>query len=173
MGLAWSSSAFAQEQEQSAAVDTPRADEIVVTGSRISRRDLVAASPIVTLVQEDITRRGEVTIEKALSQLPQFGLGENSTQTGFNSTGQATLNLRGLGSARNLVLLDGRRMQPSNIQQVVDINTIPAALIESVEVITGGASAVYGSDAVAGVINFRTRKRFEGVQIDAQYTLPD
>ena len=173
MGLAWSSSAFAQEQEQSAAVDTPRADEIVVTGSRISRRDLVAASPIVTLVQEDITRRGEVTIEKALSQLPQFGLGENSTQTGFNSTGQATLNLRGLGSARNLVLLDGRRMQPSNIQQVVDINTIPAALIESVEVITGGASAVYGSDAVAGVINFRTRKRFEGVQIDAQYTLPE
>lgn len=135
------------------------------------RRDLVSSSPISTLSTAAITATGEVTLEKALGTLPQFGLGENSSQTGFGSTGQASLNLRGLGSFRNLVLLDGRRMQPSNSQQVVDINTIPKALIENVEIITGGASAVYGSDAIAGVVNFITKRNFEGLAIDGQYNI--
>lgn len=145
--------------------------EIVVTGSRIARRDFVADTPIVTVSADQLLANGQIAIERTLAQLPQFGLGENSTQTGFATTGQATLNLRGLGSARNLVLLDGRRLQPSNIQQVVDVNTIPQALIESVEIITGGASAVYGSDAIAGVVNFRTRRNFQGIQLDALSTI--
>lgn len=147
------------------------AENIVVTGSRIARRDYSSPSPITTVSAENIRQTGEVTLEKSLALLPQFGLGENSTQTGFGSTGQATLNLRGLGAFRNLVLLDGRRVQPANVQQTVDINTLPAALIESVEVITGGASAIYGSDAIAGVVNFRTKRNFQGLALDAQYNV--
>jgi len=164
--------AHAQDAPASDAAEAePAPTDIIVTGSRIARRDLVADTPIVTLGAERLLSTGEITVDRALAQLPQFGLGENSTQTGFGTTGQASLNLRSLGSARNLVLLDGRRLQPSNIQNVVDINTIPAALIEGVEIITGGASAAYGSDAIAGVVNFRTRSDFEGVQIDASYAV--
>ncbi len=140
--------------------------EIIVTGSRISQRDFTANSPITTVSLQAIQSTGAVTLESALSTFPQFTVGSGPTTTGFFASGQATLNLRGLGSARNLVLLDGRRIQPSNAQQVVDINTIPKALIDSVEVITGGASAVYGSDAIAGVVNFKTRRSFEGAQLD-------
>lgn len=146
-------------------------EAIVITGSRIARRDLVSDTPIVTVGADQLLSTGEATLERSLNQLPQFGLGENSTRTGFATTGQATLNLRSLGSERNLVLLDGRRLQPSNIQQVVDVNTLPLALLESVEIITGGASAAYGSDAIAGVVNFRTRRDFEGLQIDARYSI--
>lgn len=146
-------------------------DMIVVTGSRISRRDFVSESPITTVSADVVANTGQLTLEKSLGQLPQFGLGDNATKTGYGSTGQATLNMRSLGSFRNLVLLDGRRLQPSDTQQVVDLNTIPSALIESVEVITGGASAVYGSDAVAGVVNIKTRRDFEGIQLDAYQSL--
>lgn len=146
-------------------------DMIVVTGSRISRRDFVSESPITTVSADVVANTGELTLEKSLGQLPQFGLGDNATKTGYGSTGQATLNMRSLGSFRNLVLLDGRRLQPSDTQQVVDLNTIPSALIESVEVITGGASAVYGSDAVAGVVNIKTKRDFEGIQLDAYQSL--
>jgi hypothetical protein len=155
---------------EAAGEGAPAAD-IIVTGSRIARRDLTADTPIVTVGADRLLSTGQATLERSLGQLPQFGLGENSSQTGFGTTGQASLNMRSLGSARNLVLLDGRRLQPSNIQQVVDINTLPLPLLESVEVITGGASAAYGSDAIAGVVNFRTRKDFEGVQLDATYSL--
>ena len=147
--------------------------EIIVTGSRIARRDYNSPSPIATVSSDMLAATGEVALEKALTSMPQFGLGENSTSTGYGSTGQATLNLRGLGSYRNLVLLDGRRLQPSNVQQSVDINTIPRALIESVEVITGGASAVYGSDAIAGVVNFHLKNNFEGLALDAQYNITE
>lgn len=146
-------------------------DMIIVTGSRISRRDFVSESPITTVSADVVANTGQLTLEKSLGQLPQFGLGDNATKTGYGSTGQATLNMRSLGSYRNLVLLDGRRLQPSDAQQVVDLNTIPSALIESVEVITGGASAVYGSDAVAGVVNIKTKTDFEGIQLDAYQSL--
>jgi len=142
--------------------------EVTVTGSRIAQRDYSANSPITTLSAAAINSTGAVTLESALDTFPQFTVGSGPTTTGFFASGQATLNMRGLGSVRNLVLLDGRRIQPSNSQQVVDINTIPKALIESVEIITGGASAVYGSDAIAGVVNFKTRKNFQGIQLDAQ-----
>jgi iron complex outermembrane receptor protein len=144
--------------------------EVTVTGSRIVQRDYTANTPITTMSSAAIESTGAVTLEGALAELPQFGVGSGATTTGFFASGQASLNLRGLGPARNLVLIDGRRMQPSSTDQSVDINTIPRAVIDNVEIITGGASAVYGSDAVAGVVNFKTKKDFEGVQLDAQYS---
>jgi iron complex outermembrane receptor protein len=158
---------------QSGSPATPSSDqplaEVVVTGSLIGQRQNTPTTPIVTMGSAAIKSTGAVTLEGALSELPQFGAGSGSTTNGFFASGQASLNLRGLGPARNLVLLDGHRMQPDAIDQSVDINMIPPALIESVDVITGGASAVYGSDAVAGVVNFRTKKHFSGVQLDAEY----
>jgi iron complex outermembrane recepter protein len=147
--------------------------EVTVTGSRIVRRDLEAASPIVTVGLESFENSSTTSIESVLNQLPQFVPAANQytsvIQSGPASTpGAATLNLRGLGANRNLVLVDGRRPQPANAALVVDVNTIPQAAIQGVEVITGGASAVYGPDALAGVTNFLLKKNFEGLSIDMQ-----
>lgn len=144
-------------------------DSVVVTGSRIVRQDYVASSPITTVSRETFDATGAVTLEAALNQLPQLGIGANQTNAGFGGTGRASLNLRGLGPLRNLVLLDGRRLQPSDVLGVVDVNTIPTALIQDIEIISGGASAVYGSDAISGVVNVKLDDSFEGVEIDGQY----
>jgi outer membrane receptor protein involved in Fe transport len=144
-------------------------DEVVITGSRIQRQDYEANSPFTSISADVLQSVGAVTIESALNQLPQFGIGANVTNAGFGGTGQANLNLRGLGPTRNLVLLDGRRLQPSDVLGWVDINTIPPSLIGNVEIISGGASAVYGSDALAGVVNLQTRKHFNGVEVSARY----
>ena len=141
---------FAQEEQL---------EEITVTGSRIVRRDLSAPSPIVTVGAEAFQKSSTGSIESVMNQMPQFVAAgtqfSSSIQNSATSTpGAATLNLRGLGTNRNLILIDGRRAQPSNAALVVDINTIPAAAIANVEVITGGASSVYGPDAMAGVVNF-------------------
>lgn len=171
--LMWSGVASGQTAPTRAEPDAAQSSDlapITVTGSRISERDHVANTPITTMNSASIDSTGAVTLEGALSTLPQFGVGSGSTTTGFFASGQASLNLRGLGPARNLVLMDGRRMQPASTDQSVDLNTIPRALIENVEIITGGASAVYGSDAVAGVVNFKTKDDFQGVQIDVQDT---
>ena len=143
-------------------------DAVSVTGSRIAALDYESSSPLTTVSAEDIQATGTSTLEESLNQLPQLGLGANKTNAGWGGTGQATLNLRGLGAQRNLVLLDGRRLQPSTTDNVVDINGIPSALIEGVEIISGGASAVYGSDAIAGVVNIRLKDDFEGVRLDSQ-----
>ena len=158
--------AYAQEGETAV-------EEVVVTGSRIARPDYVANSPIVSVGQAAIENTGQVTVEKSLSQMPQFtgsfGQGNTgSTSTGLNG-GQSYASLRGLGAKRTLILMDGRRLQPSNPDGSVDLNTIPEALIENVEVITGGASTAYGSDATAGVVNFRLKRNFEGIVVDSQY----
>jgi iron complex outermembrane receptor protein len=169
--------AFAQQQDEAEDLD-----EIVVTGSRIVRRDFEAASPIMTVGQEQFQNISTVGVEAALNQLPQFvpggGNGGPGSGTQFgtgdvqstasNSPGISVLNLRGLGPNRNLVLINGRRAQPANAALLIDVNTIPAAAIESVEVITGGASAVYGADAIGGVVNFKLRDTFEGISFDLQ-----
>jgi iron complex outermembrane receptor protein len=152
-------------------------EEVTVTGSRISRSDYVANSPIVSLSSDTLENTGRVTVESALSQMPQFsgafGQGNTgSTSTGLNG-GQANASLRGLGSKRTLILMDGRRLQPSNPDGSVDLNTIPEALIENIEVITGGASTTYGSDATAGVVNFRLRRNFKGVELNGQTGVSD
>jgi iron complex outermembrane recepter protein len=144
--------------------------EVVVTGSLIGQRQNTPNTPIVSMDSAAINSTGAVTLEGALSELPQFGVGSGATTTGYFASGQASLNLRGLGPNRNLVLMDGRRMQPDAVDQSVDINMIPRALISRVDIITGGASAVYGSDAVAGVVNFITRKHFSGIEMDAEYS---
>lgn len=169
-----SADVFAQQQATPA---TPNLEEIVVTGSRIVRRDFTSQSPIVTIDQQVFTTRTNVGMEAALNQFPQFTAAGTQAQTSPAGTpfpqadaapGAATLNLRGLGGNRSLVLFDGHRVQPINGQLLVDINTIPSAAIDRVEVITGGAAAVYGADAIAGVVNFIPKKNFEGVQINAQ-----
>ncbi len=149
-------------------------EEITVTGSRIVRRDLDAASPIMTVDTERLQNTSTLSIESVLNQMPQFV--PDNTQfdagtgvaSGAVTPGIASVNLRGIGANRTLVLVDGRRAQPANASLVVDLNTIPSAAIERVETITGGASAVYGADALAGVVNFVLRDDFEGVDMDFQ-----
>ncbi len=114
-------------------------------------------------------------VESALNKMPQFH-GTAGTQfvatdvqaSAFNNPGISSLNLRGLGPNRNLVLIDGRRAQPANATLTVDVNSIPAAAIANVEIISGGASSVYGADAIAGVVNFKLKNNFEGLSVDAQ-----
>jgi iron complex outermembrane recepter protein len=158
---------FAQEAppSEAAAEESEQLSEVLVTGSRISRRDYSSESPVVTVSTEALQNTSEVGIDQSLSKLPQFVPGANQftsaldiQATPTNSPGISTVNLRGLGANRTLVLLDGRRTQPNNASLVVDLNTIPAAAIDSVEIITGGAGATYGADAVAGVVNFKLKK---------------
>lgn len=140
-------------------------DPIVVTGSRIVREDgFGQTSPVTSIGMEDIKSFGYTRLEDVLNCLPQF----DANQTAFKSngaTGTASIDLRGLSPKRTLVLINGRRMQPGGTNtQFVDINQIPAAMVERVDVLTGGASAVYGSDAVAGVVNFIMRE-VDGVEL--------
>lgn len=142
-------------------------DEIIVTGSRIRLDDFVATSPISTLTSDVIESTGRTNIEQLLNTLPQVvpGLSATSNNPG---DGTATVDLRGLGPTRTLVLINGRRLNPSVNDGTVDLNNIPTPLIERVEVVTGGASAVYGSDALAGVVNFILKDDFEGLDIGYQ-----
>jgi iron complex outermembrane receptor protein len=143
-------------------------DEIVVTGSRIKRRDLDSPSPTSTLDREAIEASSQATLEELLNQMPQLtpDYGRTSNNPG---NGSAQLNLRGLGPGRSLVMLNSRRVAPSGVGSAIDVNNIPQALIERVEIITGGASTVYGSDALAGVVNFITRDDFEGFSFETAY----
>ncbi len=144
-------------------------DEIVVTGSRIPQPNLSTTSPVTQITAEDLTTQGVTRVEDLVNQLPQAFAAQNSTVSN-GATGTATVDLRGLGSERTLVLIDGRRMPyGSPFEASADLNQIPGQLIERVEVLTGGASAVYGSDALAGVVNFVMMSDFEGVRLDAQY----
>ena len=160
--------AYAQEE---AATES---DQIIVTGSRIVRRDYEASSPIVTVGEDLLRATGSSSLETSLNRLPAFTpaqnpqLGRDTQATATSTPGAATVSLRSLGTNRNLVLVDGRRATPANALGVVDINTIPAAAIERVEVITGGASATYGADAVGGVVNFILKRNFEGFAFDGQ-----
>ncbi|MCI3131033.1 TonB-dependent receptor domain-containing protein [Phenylobacterium aquaticum] len=147
--------------------------EIVVTGSRIPTPNLTSVSPVVAITAADIKAQGVTRVEDMINSLPQaFAAQGASISNGSNGT--ATVNLRGLGASRTLVLIDGRRVGPGNpssaTSPAVDLNFIPSALVERVDVLTGGASAVYGADAVAGVVNFIMKKDFEGVKIDAQWS---
>jgi len=145
-------------------------EEIVVTGSRLVRRDFTAPSPIQTVDRQMLAFAGQQTLEATLNRLPQ--LTPDFDRTSNNpGNGTARINLRGMGSGRTLVMLNGRRMAPTGIGSSVDANNLPQALIERVEIITGGASTVYGSDAIAGVVNVITRSDYEGFGLDlAAYT---
>ncbi|MCH7743808.1 MAG: TonB-dependent receptor plug domain-containing protein [Proteobacteria bacterium] len=145
------------------AADESLIEEVVVTGSRIKRRDFESNAPITTIGFEQFDLTATVNTESLLNTLPQVipGLDRTSNNPG---NGTASVDLRGLGSNRTLVLINGTRANPTFQGGSVDINNIPTALIDRVEVLTGGASAIYGSDAVAGVVNFILKDDFEGIQ---------
>jgi iron complex outermembrane recepter protein len=160
----------------SADANTPSVlEEITITGSRIKRKDLESPSPLVTVDSAQIEQRSGLNIESYLNQLPNYNPAQTPTTDNFDvqpsavqTVGIATISLRGLGPNRSLVLVDGHRTTPVNALMVTDVNSIPAAMIDRVEIITGGASATYGADAIGGVTNFILKKNFQGVQIDAQ-----
>ena len=141
------------------------AEDIVVTGSRIVRPDLQASSPVAVISAEQFKQSNTITVEQILAVNPQFSAGTNGASNNPGD-GAATLSLRGLGPTRTLVLLDGKRLPVYDTSGAVDVNQIPTALIKNVQVLTGGASAVYGSDAIAGVVNFILDDEFTGLKFD-------
>lgn len=199
---AWAPQVIAAEATQETKKEEPK-DEVLqqvqVTGSRITRKDMTSNSPLVTVDQQKIEDSPFISVEEALNDLPQFmvggaglstaavtslqgangvdggrGTGDASNSTllpdnagiiGIVVPGAANVNLRGLGAGRSLTLINGHRGMPENAGMTVDLNTIPTIAMGGVEVITGGASAVYGADALAGVTNIRLRENFEGLKL--------
>ncbi|TWB21867.1 TonB-dependent receptor-like protein [Nitrospirillum amazonense] len=163
--------AVGQAAAQTASSDTALT-EIIVTGSRIRSPDATSVSPISTVSGEELQQRGVTRVEDLINTLPQAYADQGAGNRGgtVGASGTATINLRNLGNQRTLVLIDGRRLMQGDPDrtsaQAPDINNVPAALIERIDVVTGGASAVYGSDALAGVVNFVLKKDFDGVQVD-------
>ena len=158
--------AVAQTEDDAEAIE-----EIVITGSRIRTGRQAASIPVDTVSADDLKLSGFQNVEEVLNNMPQF-VPERTASTNSTAdptaTGAATLNLRGLGGQRSLVLVNGRRYTFFDSSQRTDINSIPTSLIERVEVVTGGASAVYGSDAVGGVVNFILKDDFEGLELRTQ-----
>ncbi|QIG54839.1 TonB-dependent receptor [Altererythrobacter sp. BO-6] len=159
---------FAQDADEGAEAETSSA--IIVTGSRIVRPNLESPSPVAVVTGDETVEQADITLETYLNTLPQVNPAGTSTSNNPGNGGQSNINLRGLGANRNLVLLNGRRPMVSDSSQRVDINTIPQGLIERVEIVTGGAGAVYGADALAGVTNFILKDDFEGVDLRATYS---
>nr|WP_281722571.1 TonB-dependent receptor [Nitrosomonas nitrosa] len=151
------------------AQDAEEEEAIVVTGTRLVRQDFEAISPITTVGAEQLELTATLTTESLLNELPQIIPGNTRTSNNSGGFDYATVDLRGLGAGRTLVLVNGERVPVSSTAGAVDINTIPASLISRVEVVTGGASAVYGSDAMAGVINFVLKDDYEGAEINMTY----
>jgi len=153
---------------QDSGEDARMLDAITVTGSRISVPGVEASSPVASVERSEFMATQPVTVESFLKEVPalsaSMGPGVN-----FGGTGAATINMRGLGDNRTLILIDGRRPVPFNLNNVVDTNTIPMTLLQSVDILTGGASVVYGADAVAGVTNFILRRDFEGVEFRSNW----
>jgi iron complex outermembrane receptor protein len=162
----------AQTTAATASTDAPAAglEEVVVTGSRIKSTNLVSISPVTTVTAADIQVTGLSRVEDILNNLPQVFAGQGANLSN-GADGTATVDLHDLGAQRTLVLVNGRRLGPGDSAggNASDINQIPAQLIEKVEVLTGGASATYGADAVSGVVNFILNTHFEGVKVDANY----
>ena len=144
-------------------------ESIIVTGTRIKSAGLSSTSPISTLDGEQIQLQRAVTIEDISVKIPQLAGGVNSTSVGSDAFGAQTLDLRNLGQNRTLVLINGTRALPFSFRNAVDVNSIPAPLLKRVDILTGGAAAVYGADAVAGVVNFIINDEFEGVQANVNY----
>lgn len=163
--------ASSNEDDEDAAEEEEGSAPILVTGSRISRPTLESAVPLTSVTVDDITGTGEVSLGDALNDLPSlrstFSAGNSSRFIG--TAGLSLLDLRGLGTDRTLVLVNGRRHVTSSPgDNGFDVNTIPIDLVERIDIVTGGNSAIYGSDAVAGVVNFVMRKDFDGIKLNGQ-----
>lgn len=159
----------AQAQGVAGPADAVVLEEIVVTGSRIPRAEIVSTSPIAATSQEQIRLDRALTVEDFSVKLPQLAGGVNATSAGSDAYGAQTLDLRNFGQNRTLVLINGTRAVPFSFRNAVDVNSIPAPLLKRVDVLTGGAAAVYGADAVAGVVNFVIDTEFEGYEAGATY----
>jgi len=171
LGLA--APAFAQDAAPADEADDADHAEIVVTGSLIQRPNNTAVSPIVTIGEAAIKESGAANLNDALNQLPGFTVGGAAGNGGQGTGGRATINLHGLGTNRNLVLLDGKRLPVSDIFGNVDTNILPEAIISGIDAITGGASAIYGSDAMSGVVNFKTLRKLDGIHVDLMNTISE
>ena len=160
-GTLASTSAFAQAVAPAAPAEE---DTIIVTGTLISNPNLTSSSPVAAVGQDELQLRQTNTAEQALREVPGVipGIGQ---QVNNGNNGTSTVNLRGLGSNRNIVLIDGVRVVPANQSGAVDLNNIPVALLDRLDVLTGGASTTYGADAVSGVVNFITKKDFSGLAV--------
>lgn len=156
-----------EQQDEEAALD-----EIIITGTRIRNQNIIAASPITTIDAQEIAQSQTPNIERVFRDLPITipGDGENVNN---GTAGQATLDLRGLGPERSLILVDGKRLTPFDINGIVSTDVIPVNMLERVDVVTGGASAVYGSDAMSGAVNFVLKKNFQGFELDFGYSDTD
>jgi outer membrane receptor protein involved in Fe transport len=157
-----------QNGEQTIPLDS---ETVIVTGSRIPQTGLTSASPVVAVTQDELKFAGTTDVTTLVNSLPEVFASQNSNVSN-GATGTDNINLRDLGPSRTLVLIDGARLMPGDpVDPAADVNTIPAALVDRIEVQTGGASAVYGSDALAGVVNFILRKNFEGIELDGIYSI--
>ena len=167
--------AHGQDQSQQPSSQAPEEGEvIVVTGSRIARDVADASTPIAVIGAEEVRLSGAMTMDEMLNEQPQFVSATNGGSTANtvpagSAAGAAYVNLRGFGPTRSLTLVNGRRFAIFGPEQVTDLNTIPTALVERTEVVTGGSSAVYGSDAITGVINFIIKDDYEGIGANVQY----
>src|SRR5687768_14387905 len=180
LGAGFATPAYAQDDE----VCDPATDatcvpgessgpDILVTGSRIPQPNLQSASPITALSSQDVKLQGTTRTEDIINSLPQ-SLAAQGSNIANGATGTATVDLRGLGSVRTMVLVNGRRLMPGDPRSPVpDINFVPALVVDRIDVLTGGASSVYGADAVSGVVNFIMDTDFEGIRLDAQYSFFD
>ncbi len=173
-GLAMGAAFPAGAQDQSTSEGAEEVATIVVTGSRIAREVTDASTPLAIISAEEIKLSGATNVDEVLNEQPQFVSATNGGSTANtvpagSAAGAAYVNLRGFGPTRSLTLVNGRRFAIFGPEQITDLNTIPTALIERTEIVTGGSSAVYGSDAITGVVNFIMKEDFEGVQVGGQY----
>lgn len=177
-----SGAALAAPQPQQAGAESSALSEIVVTGSRIQRNDASSVGPLTTLDASDIAAAAPTSAGDLLQALPSVGVSLNSNGTQGTSFGVSSINLRYLGSAegsgnRTLVLVDGHRWVNAvggrGFRDFVDLNTIPLGIIDGIEVLKDGASAIYGADAIAGVVNIKTKQNLEGIEVNGRYGITD
>ena len=174
LSLLWAGPAPAQTEPPAEAADADEA-AIIVTGSRLSRSTFDTPNPVTVMGEESLKQLGVTNVGVGIGQLPSMRASTSPTTQGFGSfnVGANIVNLRGIGVARNLVLVDGRRFAPSTREGSVDLNLVPSNLVSRIEVVTGGASAAYGSDAIAGAVNVIVDKRFEGIKGQVDYGISD
>ncbi|WP_129640953.1 TonB-dependent receptor domain-containing protein [Peristeroidobacter agariperforans] len=165
----WTGAATVTAAQSVYAAEDQNIQEVVVTGTRISVPGAISSSPILSIGTDEISMQQATEIEQVFRDLPVTAVGDGSNVNN-GTAGAATLNLRGLGAQRNLILIDGKRVTPFNYDGQVDTSIIPTALIERVDIVTGGASAVYGSDAIAGAVNFVMKRDFEGVDLSTDFS---
>jgi len=154
------------------AQDQAELEQVIVTGTRITLPGVVSSSPILSVGAAEIQILQQPEVEKIIRILP-ISAPSDGQNANNGTAGAATVNLRGLGSQRNLILMDGKRLTPYNFNGLVDTSIIPTALIERLDIVTGGASAVYGSDAISGALNFVMKKDFEGAELNTDFSTTD